>query len=533
VTATERAGAEREEQALALIRDWTNYLRARRLIATISNAPDELFEADDSLDERERATTLLRALPSDQRRLFDAALEERRAHWRTQLEATQHASQTTGHVALVDPDQVDSEALRECLELAEGRSHPNGDGYVRYPAVHSEPITWYDAYVPQLALPPGDAAYQIGAQAPSRRDGLIRILAGIALVPLLGWLAWSLVAPAPGAEATVGRARMNDVALMAWPSLTVVLDGSDGLPIRVTASSQWPADGSAYLREGVRLPLQMCLPAALLERSTTLRLAGDGAMPERAYALTTDKAHGGDLVVVGCDAPTTERYGALRDVVAAPLGEIGDPQRVAAGLEVALQEVRVVGGGTEPAMPAEAAQVVLNIDVVSTTGEIDWTTLAPLLRLADGSSNSAPEVLPRAGGVTLRYLITVPRELLDGEWRLTDPTSGAVTRWRLVVEPPPDRDSLLRQALQVRSISAQNTSTLVLTLVNTSAASLALNQHDLQLEQSGVRLDLPALPELSEPLAAGEARALIVPLPADIPGDLTITVGPQSFRIER
>ncbi|HEU5090717.1 MAG TPA: hypothetical protein VFT99_24855, partial [Roseiflexaceae bacterium] len=108
--------ADHEEQALSLIRDWQAYLRAQQTLAR--PLPDaDPFEASEADTERLQATTLLRALPGERRRLFEAALAERQEHWRSVLEAGARAEHSN-HAALVDPDVVDAEALRECMQLA-------------------------------------------------------------------------------------------------------------------------------------------------------------------------------------------------------------------------------------------------------------------------------------------------------------------------------------------------------------------------------------------------------------------------------
>jgi hypothetical protein len=460
-------------------------------------------------------------------------VQERRDHWRSSLEAAQRVDASHGHSPLVDPDQVDGEALRECLELAEGQAHPSGAGYVRYPAAHTEPVTWYDAYLPQLAALPGEAAYEVARHAARGRDRLTRIAAALALVPLLGWLAWAVLAPASN-TARSSEARVNDQPIGAWPSAWIVLGENPerSLALRASGAAAWSADGGAYIRDGVRLPVRVCVPAQHIPSAGSVRLQGQGAAPDRVYTLSDEATLAPDLVLEACDSADTRRFGALRSVMPSPVLELGQPGEVAHGLSVVLRSVEVIGAGSDAALTPDVARVVLEVDVVTGSAALDWTALAPLLRLATGASHGAPELAPRSGGVTMRYLIAAPHEPLAGEWRLADPASGTVTRWRLTIAPP-DHDIALGQALRVRAITALDNASLQVTLANEGPGPLRLEIGDIRMAQGDVRLETPAIPELPLSLAPGEQRQVRLPLPEYLVGSLVLSIGPHQFHVER
>ena len=529
----QHTSADHEEQALSLIRDWQAYLRARQTLARPLPAADP-FEASEADIERLHATTLLRALPAERRRLFEAALAERKQHWHDILEAgarTEHSH----HATLVDPDVVDAETVRECVQLAAGQGHPSGTGYVRYPAAPTEPVTWYDAYVPQLAGPPADAAYELATPGTGRRARAGRVLAALALLPLLGWLAWTLAAPETGAATSQPQAYVNDSALAGWASSRVVLRGDTTLPalqLHSASGAAWPTDGLAYRRGGVGLPVRLCVPQQVLESATTLELPGDGAAPDRAYSLSADAAPGDALalVVEACENPSSVRYGTLQETRPALPGMPGT-RATLGDTTFKLTSVAVEGAGQNASLPADTAQVILDIE--TSAAGLDWVALAPTLRVADGQTYTGPQVESRSNGAILRYLVALPRQALDAEWRIGPAADGMVARWAVMLQPPPNHAAMLRRFVHVQRVVAESADTLRVTLQYAGPQPLLLETRDMRLEQADVLLPPPDVSGIETPLTTGETREIVISLPPDIPGTLTLSIGSSFFRIER
>ncbi|HEU5090357.1 MAG TPA: hypothetical protein VFT99_23040, partial [Roseiflexaceae bacterium] len=272
------------------------------------------------------------------------------------------------------------------------------------------------------------------------------------------------------------------------------------------------------------------VPEQALEGATALELPGDGAAPDRVYALSADAAPGDALVVEACDNPVSLRYGRLQATRLAPPGmpgtraELGDTA-------FQLMSVAVEGAGQNASLPADMAQVIF--DIQTSAAGLDWAALAPTLRVADGQTYTGPQVESRSDGATLRYLVALPREELDAEWRIGPAADGTVARWAVTLQPPPDHAATLRRFVRVQRVVAASADTLRITLEHSGSQPLLLEAHDMRLEQADVRLPPPDVSGIATPLSAGEIREIIVSLPPDIPGTLTLSIGSSSFRVER
>ena len=162
---------------------------------------------------------------------------------------------------------------------------------------------------------------------------------------------------------------------------------------------------------------------------------------------------------------------------------------------------------------------------------LDWPTYAPTLLLADGTVVQSPEQAPIAGGVELRYLVPLPAGELDLAWQV-QPQSGIVMRWRVTLNPPPDRALVLRKALEIQHAELANPEgglAVQLTLSNTGDSPLLLSRDDVALKRGSETLPLPELPELQVPLAPGETRTLTIPLP-ETDGDTPLVFSIGSYR---
>jgi len=508
-----------EQQTRTLIRDWEVYLRARLLLLTPADPLRDSFEQEAHTAHRTTAAQDLAAIPSESRTLFEHAVTNRRELRRGSQETAQR---------IADPDHLDRLVVAELLiEVTE----PDETGHILVPtqADHGA-VDWLEFRAADLAARPDDRTYRgTGARA-AGRERLKRIVMGIAAVVLTLWAIWMFFQPdaAPAARRTSG-ATLNGTPVPAWraTTLTITADTPASWPLTL-ASSTWPTDGQAHSRAGGMVPLRACVPLDALTTITAVQIAGDGSTPDRRYTIVADAtAPAPDLLLSPCGDAATRIRGVLLSDAAPTLATVGSTQRLGTH-DVALAAVRVQGAAESPDVPQGAARVILTLNASG----VDWTARAPTLRLGDGSQQSAPDVQTTDQGATeIRFLISVPRETLPAEFRLTDPATRHVVRWMVTLPPPPDRLRVLQSALVVAGVTASGSDRLDVTIRNRSTQLLTLTAADLLLDVQGMRNPLTAVSGIDTPLAAGETRTLTLSLPSDLRGGATLSLGTAHYQI--
>jgi hypothetical protein len=400
---------------------------------------------------------------------------------------------------------------------------------------------WYRVDVAALEAAPSAAAYAASRSEADDRKRRLRALAGLVGGALVLTLVWLLLprgaAPtaAPGAAITV-----NGTPVAAWAPARLILSGSGGEPttLAVTPAPAWPpaqaAEAGALWHTGSVLPLQLCVPDGTLAGATSVRLIGDGDLPDRVYTLQEQPAGPADLALGVCGAGDVRRtrYGLLRASERPADLDLGATGVLASGQELALNSVSLTGPGSDPALPPEQARVTIT---VRAPAGLDWPTLAPTLLLASGQALLPAAIEPAADGAALSYLIPLPTAPLEAAWRVTT-ADERVLRWRLQLSPPPTRDATLREALRVTTVAAQLTDAgvmeLRITLENRETAPLSLTPADLALTQGETPLSPPMIARLEAPLEPGATRTLIVSV---VPGrsaqSLILRIGPERFQI--
>ncbi len=523
-----REGAILNEHATRLlIQDWATYLRARLTLLAVVDLGDA-FEQDTQAAKRQDAEHDLAAIPADTRRLFEHAVTQRREQHRTRFEAEQHA-EASGVPRMADPDLLDRTALRDLLTEA---TEPDDTGHILLPspADHGE-IEWLEFRAADLTARPDEHAYRVATRSNTDREKLTRIAAGVAALVLTGFAIWMLFRPDEATPSALGAATANGTALSTWSvtTLTLVADTNATWPLLSTTDATWPSDGQAYIQANAYLPTQVCVPIDTLSAVREVRIAGDGSTPERTYIIsTTDTAPvAPDLRVAACSDPAIRISGMLQRITSAPVAVLGEVQQLGEN-QIVLRSIVVVGPAEQPELPQGAAQVGIALSGVN----LDWTTAAPTLRLGDGTQYSAPEVRSVQNDTTeLRFLIPAPSEPLAAEFRLTNPTTRQILRWKVMIGPPADRLSILRTTLKVEGITVSETNTLNVVVTNHGAQPLTLTAADIALDWSGVRSPLPAILGIEVPLEVGETRTLVLALPSDLHGVATLSIGAAQFRI--
>jgi hypothetical protein len=513
-----------EQVAIGLLRDWTIYLAAQlQLLDQRDAAPADPFEQVAAEPPAERATRQLASLPPERRSLFERAVEERREERRAQLEAELRA-EVGQPPRMLDPDLLDRTVLRELLHEAR---EPDETGHVLFPDADGQRVEWLELRFSALAERPDQATYQ--ATAPSQdRERLTRMAAGVAIVVLLGFLFWYMTQSDQGSATHTAGFSVNQQMLTPW-SVTGVQLGDAAtapLPLLPAPAQTWPADQQAHIRLG-SYPLQICVPNAALEQSTTLILVGAG-VPDRTYTLGGSPAHP-DLLVSPCDDPERQVAGVLQSIQLAAPGKLGETRSLGDLHELTLAALVISGPAEESSIPQGAVRVGLALQGGPAR---DWIALAPTLRLGDGTQQTAPEVIAAPEGrAELRFLINAPHEPMPAELRLTDPATRQVVRLQVVLGPPTDRLSLLSQRLRIERVTASGPRELTITLTNTGVQPLGLTPADLLLEQEGLPPTPPNITGIETPLPSAETRTLTLALPAELQGVATLRIGTARYRI--
>ena len=522
--------SDHETQALSLIRDWRAYLRARRIImgqAVSANA----FERDNDSLASEEAEADIAALGQERRLLFENAFQERRAAWQAVLEAEQPNSTAS---IFLDQALVEQRALEECLELVEGQRHPDGPGYVRYPALAGDPLTWHDAFLPQLDTLPDEAAYRLSQRHGKRRERLLRIGAGILLLPMCVLLLWTIFAPETAPAHTADESP-SDYELTVWPQAGLLIDGdtiSQTLPLTRIDGQAWPDDGQAYMLAGARIPAQLCIPGAALEAASHVHILGDGINPERIYSLHENGSTQPDLLIVSCGQAGHIRKAYLSDIKATAAAQLGDTLNLDGHIDITLEQVVVRGPAEDSSIPEQSMRVILRLSgVLSDSTAPDWSVYAPTLVLLDGSLQAAPQIALRDQAVELSYLVKSQHSLSEAELRLSN-TAGRNMRWRFALALPPDRSTLLGKALQIESMKA-TTDVIDITVNNQGNSDFVLQASDFSITQQELPFAHTTIIGIDAALTPGETRHIQIALPEEAIGELTLSIGPYRYRVVR
>jgi hypothetical protein len=543
-SALARAEAAFREQIHAQWRDWRAYLRAHLTLldaelAPVSNAFEQAETQETWTAEAER---VLATLAPAQRSLFDQVRDERRQQLLAIAEISRLDRAGTRHQLPVD---VERQALVELLAEAEGtaegdeRIADQGDVPLRIDGT----LQWYRVSVSALLAAPGAAAYSVQSSTADdlRKRMVLAGMLGVGMVLFLAlWFLWPR-----GRPATVNTALHptgNDTPADVWPVVAVRL-GMDTtntatLPVSPTTALDWPSvpanTDPVFWNTGAIAPVRLCVPARRLEGLSQLTLVSMGEIPARTYALSTTRA-GTDLVVEPCQrsAKTATRYGVLQSTTLPVSLKLGEGAALPNEERVIVEAIRIVGPGEDSTLPTGSARIVVQVNGPA----LDWPAYAPTLLLATGERAASPEHVARTNGVELRYLVALPASDLAVAWSITPPGSLTPLRWRATLAPPPDRLAVLRDALLVRDVAVtaapDGSTSLQLTLVNTSTYPLPLRSEDLTLTQGASTLTLPDLAVLRQPLAPGTEQRIELPLDADtLSTPLVFTVGPYRFAIE-
>ncbi|NWF82039.1 MAG: hypothetical protein HXY37_18645 [Chloroflexi bacterium] len=535
-----RADAAYQEEIAAQWRDWCAYLRAHLALLDARAAEGRpAFEHAESLEEVEaRARAELSAIPAARRTVFDGVREARRQGAQADLEAEARARSGSSRVRPVDPDAVDRRVLETLLAEATGQGVEDGWGLVPMGSAADE---WYRVDVAALEAAPSAAAYAASRSEADDRKRRLRALAGLVGGGLVLTLVWLLLPRGGAPTATTGAAiTVNGTPVAAWAPARLVLSGSNGeaTTLAVTPAPAWPpakaGEAAGLWHTGSVLPLQLCVPDGALAGATSVRLIGDGDLPERVYTLLEQPAGPADLALGVCGAGDERRtrYGLLRASERPADLALGAAGMLASGQELTLQSTDLTGPGGDPTLPAEQARVTL--DMRAPAG-LDWPTLAPTLLLASGQALLPAAIEPAADGAALSYLIPLPTTPVEAALRVTT-ADGRVLRWRLPLNPPPTRDATLREALSVTAVKAQladaGATELRITLENRGAATLILTPADLALTQGETLLSLPMIAGLEAALEPGATRTLTVSV---VPGrsaqPLILRIGSERFQI--
>jgi hypothetical protein len=526
----QREEARYRQDVLVSYRAWLAYLEAQQtLLAAAAEAQSGLdpFEGLSPAQERaEAARGRLAALPADKRELFDAIYEQDRQQIQRQLDG--EAQVRGGTVKRADPDEVARRALTHLHEEARGLHRDDRRGLV--PRGKPDAVKWLALDLSEIEqAPPSETDYQLASGRRVARRGMI-VNAIFALLALVAIPALLFLLQQPGEERATSRAPTgNGAALSPWSvSAVQAASGDWTLPVEA-AEMRWPATcaaaeaSSACWLAGSFRPVELCLTAERLAPLTTLRLVAPGGLPARVFGVGAERPATPDLVLSACagDTDVAPRFGRLQ-VIETPAGlALGTP--APAGFVATAITAR--GRGEDPTLPE--GRLVLSVAVEDADQARDWVALAPTVLLADGST-ALPSKTERSG-TTLRfdYLIADQTEPFDALWQVTD--ADQVVRYRVTLEPPPTRDTVLRTALRVEDLvvaPSQQTMALTLTLHNAAASPLVVTPADFGFQTQTARRDVAA-PALQQPFAPGERRTLTLDLPLE---SGVLSVGP--FRYE-
>ncbi len=509
----------REDAVRSIIRDWQIYLRARLVYLTPDEPQPDVFERDTNTNRQEEAARDIAMLSQSTRAMFEQAVHERRETRRADLERNER---------IADPDELDrltlSELLRESLQ-------PD-NGYILVPSRdEAGQIDWLEFRADELETLPDERSYRTAKRGAAQRERLKRIVAGVALIPVILLLVWTIFRSndTPRSASATG-ASVNGASVSAWPATRLTLHGDTepaSWPLAPVDTSAWPNEkGAAYVRAGVWLPVTACAPVDSFAAFDEARIAGDGSVPERVYTLgKLADTPAPDLVLTACGDPAIHIAGMLQPAAAPPAAAIGESIPLA-DHQITLASVTVSGPADTPDVPQGAARITITL----VGGDI--TAFAPVLRLSDGTQQTAPEIRTNSDGSTeLRFLVTAPRETLPAELRLSDSAARQAARWIVQIAPPPERLRVLQERLLVADVYSNGDGTLSAVVTNTSDQPLELSPADVTIEYQGLRTPIDALQGSDTALVPGETRTLTLSLSADLQGSPTLWIGAQPYRV--
>jgi hypothetical protein len=212
---------------------------------------------------------------------------------------------------------------------------------------------------------------------------------------------------------------------------------------------------------------------------------------------------------------------------------IGEAVAVPNG-NVTLSSIMLTGPGEDPTLPSDQARVTVHVE---TALKLDWPLLMPILLLPSSVAALPSDIAATDSGANLRYLIPQPSEPLDVAWSVTPRADAPVLRWRTMLEVPPSRATVLRDALEIRRVDAApgdtpGTVVVTITVANRRSAPLVLTGTDVTIASTTGPLATPDQAALRQPLAPKEQRTLTLHAPLGERETLTLTVGVARFAIE-
>lgn len=286
----------------------------------------------------------------------------------------------------------------------------------------------------------------------ARRLPLQRVVM-IAVVLLAGGLAIWLTRPvrALPAGAAAAEVLVNDQPITPWQPYTLDLIGAHHvtLPVLLRGRCGWRACG---LQPGA-WPLTLCAPPRALAGATSAASAAAArcryaaipsptACSQRPIRLSSHAAAPAHPVTACSSRPghSCRRLSAQR--------------RPSDGRSLTLRTLTTIGPAQDPTLPPATMQVVA---VADTPAQFDWAHLSAALRWPDGSDILPTDTSVDAATATFRYLAPLAQPLEAVQWRVSDPSGGALLAWQAPLAPPPTRAQLLAGALadvQVQAVRA-------------------------------------------------------------------------------
>jgi len=551
VSARERKDAKRQEDDVTLWRDYHTFLKAKMTLLEVRIAESRTaFERADSLElEAEQAHAALDRIPAGIRAMFESVLEERRQRVQAELEAEARSRGSGGRSRQIDPDIVDRRALAELLAEAEGEveTETTPKGYGWFPRGALGDIRWYALDVAELVAAPTAASYTVAAeQDDTRRRVIMSIAAGVfGIIFLIVWFMLPRGTQTRDIDALAplvsdGTTSATPVAMDVWPVQRVIVTLNDGqsstISVAATTNATWPATTEtqqAYWQRNAFAPLKLCLAPDLIENLRSLQIVGGGSWPDRIYAVSPSQSSATSLVLEACRSNgSPRRYGVLQQTPPLPANDIGKPVTLPGKDEEAItvRATEIAGPGQDPTLPQGQARIVV---VVDARPDLDWPAYAPTLLLPSGQAYLPAETIAHPNGAELRYLVPLPAADTPITWDMTVPGSGQTMRWRATLAPPVNRVDVLRGALEVLSVSAQERNgafDISITVTNKSKAPLRLTREDMALTQGDRRINTPDIGALTTPLEPGEQRTLTFSVPGG-QQPLLLAIGTQLYSI--
>jgi hypothetical protein len=524
-TEDQRAAARHRQEVIAAYRAWLTYLDAQLTILASERTDTTIDAFEGATAAQERATTArqaMAALPQAQRDLFEAVYRQERQQEQRRQDAA--LAQRSGTVTRVDPDAVAQAALTRLRQDAQGVGRDDGRGLV--PRGTADAIAWLGIDLATVeSAPPTETDYQLtGRRGPTRRQAITNgVLAALALclIPVV----IVLTRPATATDGTAAMPSSQGTALVPWPVLAVRdPDQTWRSPVEA-ATTRWPATAPAAWLLGSSHPLELCLPAERQVTLTALVVESAAGAPVRHYTLAAPTDAPPDLLLHACDAPRSEsppRAGVLQRVV--PVPTLAPGATTESGLTLAT--ITVVGQGNDPTLASGRMALVVTVRDPQRT---DWLATPASIVLATGETAQANATDRDGDQVTFRYLVTAAIAPFAVVWQFTA-ADGTLVRYRTTLAPPPSRDAVLRQALQITNLTvtpSQQTMQVTFAVTNRGTMPLVLTPADLLVTTSAgpVAVAAPALDRALEP---AQAQTLTVDLPLQ---DCTVQLGPFRYAL--